>query len=325
MNTLMKFLPPGMTPEDALATLFGIAAFLVIYAVWQTLRARSPVVVRAKSLIARRSELMGQYLGQPSRRDRPGAHGLMSKTVQRFKLLQGKQTSEARERLAQAGIRTREALITYLFCRLSLPLVFGAGAVVFFEFMGAYDLSPSSRLMACIGSVLVGAVAPNIWLKNTIAKRQTAIRKTVPDALDLLVICVEAGLSLDAALTRVARELGKGAPELADEFQLTSLELGFLPERRQALENLSKRVTLPSVRAVVNSLMQTEKYGTPLAQSLRVLAAEFRNERMMRAEEKAARLPAVLTVPMVIFILPSLFIVLIGPAIISVIDQLRKM
>lgn len=325
MNRLAKFLPAGVTPEDALTLLFGAVAFFVVVAVWQALLVRDPIVVRAKSLIARRAELMGQYLGNGRKRERPAAHGFMSQIVIRLRLLQGEKTGGMRERLAQAGIRSREALITFLFFKLSLPLVFGAAAVMFFDVMGAYDLSSSKRLLACVLAVLFGAMAPNIWLKNQVTKRQTAIRKGVPDALDLLVICVEAGLSLDAALTRVSRELGRGAPELADEFQLTSLELGFLPERRQALENLSKRVTLPSIRAVVSSLIQTEKYGTPLAQSLRVLSAEFRNERMMRAEEKAARLPAILTVPMVVFILPSLFVVLIGPAVIGVIDGLSRM
>src|SRR5690606_20692446 len=139
-----------------------------------------------------------------------------------------------------------------------------------------------------IGIVLAAAMGPNIFVKNAIQKRLTAIRKAVPDALDLMVICSEAGLTLDAALARVSRELGRSFPELADELSLASIELGFLQERRQALDNLSKRVPLPSVRSVVTTLMQTEKYGTPLAQSLRVLAGEFRNERLMKAEEKAA-------------------------------------
>lgn len=326
MSALAAYLPPGMTPVDALAILCGLTAFFVVFAVWQALRARDPVLVRAKSILTRRAELMAQYLGNSRAPQGPrAAQGFMAQTVHRFKLLQGKQTSETREKLAQAGLRSREALVAFLFCKLCFPLLFGVVALILFEGMDAYNLTSTKKLMACFGSVLLGSFAPNIWLRNLITKRQDAIRKSVPDALDLLVICVEAGLSLDAALARVSRELGRGAPELGDEFQLTSLELGLLPERRQALENLSKRVTLPSVRAITQALLQTEKYGTPLAQSLRVLASEFRNERMMRAEEKAARLPATLTVPMVIFILPTLFIVLIGPAVINVIDALRKM
>lgn len=325
MKALAGYLPAGVTPVDVLAILCGATAFFVVFAVWQALRARDPVVTRAKSLLARRSELMAQYLGHGRERQKPLARGFMAQTVSRFRLLQGKKTGEIRELLSQAGMRSREALIAFLFCKLSLPLAFGTASLILFKGMDAYHLSANQSLLACIGSVLFGAVAPSIWVKNKVTKRQDAIRKSVPDALDLLVICVEAGLSLDAALARVSRELGKGSPELGDEFQLTSLELGLLPERRQALENLSKRVPQPSIRAITSALLQTEKYGTPLAQSLRVLAAEFRNERMMRAEEKAARLPATLTVPMVVFILPTLFIVLIGPAVINVMDALRKM
>lgn len=325
MKALAGYLPAGITPVDVLAILCGLSAFFVVYAVWQALRARDPVVTRAKSILARRAELMSQYLDHGRQRQKPRARGFMAQTVQRFRLLQGKKTSEVRELLSQAGMRSRESLIAFLFCKLCLPLGFGIAALILFKGMDAYHLSENHSTLACIGAVLFGAMAPTIWVKNKVTKRQEAIRKSIPDALDLLVICVEAGLSLDAALARVSRELGKGSPELGDEFQLTSLELGLLPERRQALENLSKRVPQPSIRAITSALLQTEKYGTPLAQSLRVLAAEFRNDRMMRAEEKAARLPATLTVPMVVFILPTLFIVLIGPAVINVIDALRKM
>ena len=172
------------------------------------------------------------------------------------------------------------------------------------------------------GTLILAYKAPDIWLKNKVSKRTHAIRKGLPDALDLLVICAEAGLTVDAAFGRVARELGKGYPELGDEFALTSIELGFLTDRRLAFENLAKRIDLDSVRGVVTTMIQTEKYGTPLASALRVLSAEFRNERMMRAEEKAARLPAIMTVPLILFILPVLFIVILGPAACSIHDAL---
>ena len=153
-------------------------------------------------------------------------------------------------------------------------------------------------------------------------KRRAQLQKGLPDALDLLVICAESGLALDAALTRVAREMTRSAPELADEVGMTAIELGFQPERRTALTNLIKRTKLASIRGVVNTLIQTEKYGTPLAHSLRVLGSEYRDERMLKAEEKAAKLPATLTIPLIVFILPTLFIVLLGPAILSAIDGL---
>jgi tight adherence protein C len=176
--------------------------------------------------------------------------------------------------------------------------------------------------MTVAGTLISAYKAPDIWLKNKITKRSHAVRKGLPDALDLLVICAEAGLTIDAAFSRVAKELGKAYPELGDEFGLTAIELGFLNERRQAFENLANRVDLEAVRGVVTTMIQTEKYGTPLASALRVLSAEFRNERMMRAEEKAARLPAIMTVPLILFILPTLFVVILGPAACSISDNL---
>ncbi len=182
-----------------------------------------------------------------------------------------------------------------------------------------------SRNTRFVAGTLVGSYkAPDLWLSNKVKKRSDAVRKGLPDALDLLVICAEAGLTVDAAFNRVAKELGKAYPELGDEFGLTAIELGFLNERRQAFENLATRVDLEAVRGVVTTMIQTEKYGTPLASALRVLSAEFRNERMMRAEEKAARLPAIMTVPLILFILPTLFIVILGPAACSISDNLFK-
>ena len=163
-------------------------------------------------------------------------------------------------------------------------------------------------------AVGLGYKGPDLFVGNLVTKRTHAIRKGLPDALDLLVICAEAGLTIDAAFNRVAKELGRAYPELGDEFSLTAIELSFLTERRMAFENLAYRVDLESVKGVVTTMIQTERYGTPLASALRVLSAEFRNERMMRAEEKAARLPAIMTVPLILFILPVLFIVILGPA-----------
>ena len=175
-----------------------------------------------------------------------------------------------------------------------------------------------------MAAVVCGAYAPEFVVHHVTSKRRKLLQKGLPDTLDLLVICAESGQSLDGALARVARELGVSHPELAEELHLTSAELGLLPDRRQALENLNQRTDLPGIRAVVNTLFQSEKYGTPLSQSLRVLATEFRNDRMMRAETKAARLPAILTVPMILFILPPLFIVLIGPAILKALDSFAR-
>ena len=174
-----------------------------------------------------------------------------------------------------------------------------------------------------IARLLLGYKAADIYISNLITKRTDEIRKGLPDALDLLVICAEAGLTVDVAFNRVAKELGRGYPELGDEFALTAIELGFLTERRAAFENLAYRVNLDAIKGVVTTMIQTEKYGTPLASALRVLSAEFRNDRMMRAEEKAARLPAIMTIPLILFILPTLFIVILGPAACSITDAFK--
>jgi tight adherence protein C len=216
-------------------------------------------------------------------------------------------------------------VVLYFRAKLALPFAFGAGAMVLLLTGKPIVTGTSIQMGVALMAVIIGAYAPDIWLKNTITKRKQVLQKGVPDALDLLAICAEAGQSLDGALKRVSGELSRSCPELAEELALTGMELGLLPDRRKALENLDLRCGLPSIRSVVQTLAQTEKYGTPLSQSLRVLAAEYRNDRMMKAEAKAARLPAVLTVPMIAFILPPLFIVLIGPAIIRVIDLMGRL
>jgi hypothetical protein len=179
---------------------------------------------------------------------------------------------------------------------------------------------PNLRLMAAAGAAVLGFFAPGMYIKNMTTKRQKRMQNGLPDALDLMIICAEAGLSLDATLARVSRELAAACPDLAEELAITTAELTFLPDRRLAFENLNNRTDMSSIRGVVNTLMQTAKFGTPLAQSLRVLAVEYRDARMFRAEEKAARLPALMTVPMIVFILPTLFIVLMGPAALGIID-----
>jgi tight adherence protein C len=222
----------------------------------------------------------------------------------------------------QAGIRAKDLAFFIIFARFVLPVVLGVVAIVMLYVLDFFpDWSALRRYMTVAGTLVGSYKAPDIWLKNKVTKRSNAVRKGLPDALDLLVICAEAGLTVDAAFGRVAKELGKAYPELGDEFGLTAIELGFLAERRNAFENLATRVDLEAIRGVVTTMIQTEKYGTPLASALRVLSAEFRNERMMRAEEKAARLPAIMTIPLILFILPTLFIVILGPAACSISDS----
>ncbi|MEQ8369735.1 MAG: type II secretion system F family protein [Alphaproteobacteria bacterium] len=324
----MRFpdLPLGLAVEDAVALLAGLAAVIAVTAVWRAATERQPATGRARALSARKDALLGAMQTPRRRRGlRMESVSLVQQAVRFLRLQTGRQADQARAKLAQAGHRSRDALGLFLFAKVSLPLVAGLAAIVVFYAPQLIVLSDMGALAAAIGAVLAGAYGPDVFIRNMATKRRQAIQLTLPDALDLLVICTEAGLGLDAALARVARELNEASPELADELALAGIELGFMPERRMALDALAARVPLPGVRGLVTTLIQTERYGTPLAQALRVLAREMRDERLMKAEEKAARLPAVLTVPMVSFILPALFIVLIGPAVLRVIDTLGSM
>jgi tight adherence protein C len=324
MNGLETMLPFGLTPESLLVTMAAGAAFLLVIGVWYGLIERDPWQERARTIAGRREELRGSLARERAgRRRKKESLSAMRRVVDALKLMQSQQTTKIYDRCAQAGLRSRDTIVVFLFFKIAAPLLFGVAAFLLFYLLQIGHFSPSTRMLLVGGGAVLGFFAPEIYISNLISKRQKALQKALPDGLDLLVICAESGLSLDAALDRVANEIGNASPELAEELSLTSIELGFLPERRQALHNLNRRTNLPAIRGVVNTLSQTEKYGTPLSQSLRVLASEFRDQRMLRAEEKAARLPATLTVPMIVFILPVLFIVLVGPAIISVLDNLK--
>jgi tight adherence protein C len=308
--------------------LSAVATFMVLVALYAIMTVRDPMARRVKALNDRREQLKAGITASTRRRAKLNARSettdWMRSLLGSLKVLQDEQLKAAQIKLMQAGIRSKDAAIAVIFGRMALPIIFGVGAVVLIYVVQMWPDWSAFKKFGVTAAALIGSYkAPDIYLKNKITKRSDAIRKGLPDALDLLVICAEAGLTVDAAFGRVAKELGKGYPELGDEFMLTSIELGFLTERRQAFENLATRVNLEAIRGVVTTMIQTEKYGTPLASALRVLSAEFRNERMMRAEEKAARLPAIMTVPLICFILPTLFIVILGPAACSIADNFK--
>ena len=310
--------------------LAAVATLAIMVAMYAATTVRDPMAKRLKLLNDRRDELRAGITkvtaatGRRAKLIRKNQHTDSIRAVlERFKMLQDEQLRAAQIKLMQAGIRSKDLAVAVIFARLVLPIVVGGGmaiGVYVFEWFPLW--SPLKQFMLVGGSLIISYKAPDLYVQNKVTKRSDAIRKGLPDGLDLLVICAEAGLTVDAAFGRVARGLGKAYPELADEFALTSIELSFLTERRQAFENLAMRVNFDSIRGVVSTMIQTEKYGTPLASSLRVLSAEFRNARMMRAEEKAARLPAIMTVPLILFILPVLFIVILGPAACSISDAL---
>jgi tight adherence protein C len=298
----------------------------VLVAIYAATTVKDPMARRVKALNERREQLKAGIVASTNKRkkltNRNQAADRVRGILTSFKMLQDDQLKKTQLRLMQAGIRTKDLAFFIIFARFILPLVLGTAAILLIYVFDFFPLwSALRRYITVAGILVLSYKAPDLWLKNKVTKRSHAIRKGLPDALDLLVICAEAGLTVDAAFGRVAKELGKAYPALGDEFGLTAIELGFLNERRQAFENLAARVDLEAVRGVVTTMIQTEKYGTPLASALRVLSAEFRNERMMRAEEKAARLPAIMTVPLILFILPTLFIVILGPAACSIHDS----
>ncbi|MEO7505412.1 MAG: type II secretion system F family protein [Sphingomicrobium sp.] len=306
--------------------LAAIATFAVLVAIYAATTVKDPMARRVKALNERREQLKAGIVASTNKRkkltNKNHAADRVRGILSSFKMLQDDQIKKTQMRLQQAGIRTKDLAFFIIFARFVLPVVLGLGAVLLIYVINYFPAWGWIKKYGFVAGTLVLAYkAPDLWLSNKVKKRSHAIRKGLPDALDLLVICAEAGLTVDAAFNRVAKELGKAYPELGDEFGLTAIELGFLNERRQAFENFAMRVDLDAVRGVVTTMIQTEKYGTPLASALRVLSAEFRNERMMRAEEKAARLPAIMTVPLILFILPTLFIVILGPASCSISDS----
>jgi len=310
--------------------LSGIAALAVVLAVYAAVTVRDPMAKRMKALNERRDQLKSGMVTYNARKRTSLVHKSQAtdkihETLSSLKMLQDSQIKEVQQKLAQAGIRNKDLAVAVILGRLVAPILLGGTAALMIYGIDYFpEWGPLKRFFAFAAMAIVGYKAPDIFLQNRVNKRTDAIRKGLPDALDLLVICAEAGLTIDAAFNRVARELGRAYPELGDEFALTAIELSFLTERRQAFENLAYRVQLDSVKGVVTTMVQTERYGTPLASALRVLSAEFRNERMMRAEEKAARLPAIMTVPLILFILPVLFIVILGPAACSIADAFSK-
>jgi tight adherence protein C len=265
-----------------------------------------------------RQQLKASLAGTEARlREKPKG-GLYQQLVEALNLKQVFEAEASREKLRQAGYRTEKHLITFLAMRVIIPIIVAIITFVYSSTVFADSVSPNMRLAATLISVVVGFYLPSLGLQNIIGRRQTSIKRAWSDALDLLLICVESGMALEPSLVRVAKEIGSQSIPLAEELSLTVAELSYLQDRRKALDNLGKRTGLETVKAVVTSLIQSERYGTPLGTALRVLAQENRDARMSEAEKKAAALPPKLTVPMILFFLPVIFVVILGPSIILV-------
>lgn len=309
------------------SALAAVAALAVMTAIYSAVTIKDPMAKRVKALNERREELKAELTAPTGPRKRQSVQRKTQATervrekLAEMKVLQQSQIDDVFQKLAHAGYRNKELAVFVIGLRLIIPVVLGLFTAFMLYGIDFFpDWGSGKRNAALSIMVLLGYKAPEIFLKNKANKRTDEIRKGLPDAIDLLVICAEAGLTVDAAFNRVAKELGRAYPVLSEEFSLTAIELSFLSERRQAFDNLAFRINLESVRGVVTTMIQTERYGTPLASALRNLSGEFRNERMMKAEEKAARLPAIMSVPLILFILPTLFVVVLGPAACSISD-----
>ncbi|WP_366554404.1 type II secretion system F family protein [Aquibaculum sediminis] len=308
-----------LQPGPALLALFAaVSVGALVIAVGLALDRRMQVNARIK-LLAR-----GANTARPRRNDRRVQFDRFSgafRTVMNRMLRVGRrQVDAARHNLVRAGWRSPAAVNSYFTAKLLLPFGGGIGAAFAVYVLDIGGLSALFKIAAVLGAAIVGSYLPDLLIRNRREKRGQQIREAIPDTLDLMVICAEAGLSIDPTLERIGREMEQGAPAMSDELRLTVTELRYLPDRHKAWENLNHRTELDELRIVVNALMQTERYGTSLAQSLRVLSVEQREARRLRAEEKAARLPAIMTLPLIALILPALILIVIGPAALNMID-----
>jgi tight adherence protein C len=310
-----RFMATVLTAIAAMATVFTVA---MPYLAGDNLERRMKAVALEREKIRARERERLARGEKISLRQSPRAY--MQSVVEQLNLRKWLGEDEIRATLVQAGYRGQAPHVTFLFFRLITPIVAVVCAFLYVFVFFELKQPQMVKIGIVFGAAWLGMRAPMLFLRNIIARRQLSIRRAFPDALDLLLICVESGMSIDAAFRKVSEEIGSQSIPLAEEFTLTTAELSYLQERRQAYENLSKRTGLEGVRAVCTALIQAERYGTPLGQALRVLAQESRDTRMSEAEKKAAALPPKLTVPMILFFLPVLFIVILGPAAIRVME-----
>jgi tight adherence protein C len=310
-------------PANIIMFLGAIGMFLGVLAIASPFMQRDQLSPRLKAVAERREELRASMQAKKTSSNRPGRKETINKVnklLGKLNLMNQIEDRDLRNKLSQAGWRGQGPAVIFVAARLIMPLLLAIVAAILFFGLNLFKLSFAMQCAAVVGGLGLGYYLPNVAVKNAATKRQEAMTLNFPDTLDLLLICIEAGLSLEAALTRVVKETGESAPELAEEMGLLTAELGFLGDRRQALNNFAERVGTSEGRGLVTSLVQSEQYGTPLTVALRVLSDENRAARMSRAEQKAGALPAMLTGPMIVFFLPVVFIVLLGPAIIQIMN-----
>jgi tight adherence protein C len=312
-----------LTPQIVVTLLAAVAAFATALTVLMPVLSRDRLATRMQVMATERDKMRASRLADLAKKDGQGRlriapKGFMQDIVERFNLRSMFETEEVRDKLKMAGLRGQAPLVAYLFFRLAMPIIIAVIALVYLFLIAAYEYPPPIKVGLALVAGYLGFYLPNMFIGNLVQRRQTSIKNAFPDALDMLLICVQSGMSVEAGFGKVASEVGSQSLELAEELSLTTAELSYLQERRQAFENLGKRTGIPGIKAVATALIQAERYGTPVGQALRVMARENRDMRMAEAEKKAAALPPKLTVPMIVFFLPVLFVVILGPAIIQV-------
>ncbi len=316
MNEIVETLT---NPVFLATVLASVAAFATVLTLIMPLLSKDRMGQRMKVMAVERDQMRAARLAEmaaaerESKKLRQAPKGFMQQIVDRLDLRSQFDNEEVRNKLKTAGLRGQAPLVAYMFFRVAVPPIAFAGALFYLFVIGKIDSPPMIKVMMAIGAAFAGFYLPNVFVENLAQKRQTAIKSAFPDALDMLLICVQSGMSVEAAFGKVAKEISTQSLEMAEEFSLTTAELSYLSDRRKAYENLGKRSGLAGVKAVATSLIQSERYGTPVSQALRVMAKENRDIRMSEAEKKAASLPPKLTVPMIIFFLPVLFFVILGP------------
>ena len=315
-------------PDNVFAAFVAAVVFATLMTIITPMFGRTSLEARLKSVSTRREELRRKSREALAINQggtlRHADEGLYKKVVERLQLSRLLEDPKVVEKLAQAGFRGPRPVSTFYFFRFVLPFAFAAATAFYLFLINGFGLPTMSKLAWCVGGMTLGYYAPNIYISNVASKRRESVVGAFPDTLDLLLICVESGMSIEAAIQKVSQEIGGASIELAEELTLLTAELSYLPERRMAYEGLSRRTNHPGIRSVTTAMIQAEKYGTPLGAALRVMAKENRDMRLAQAEKKAAQLPAKLTVPMILFFLPVLFIVILGPAIIKVQDMVAQ-
>ena len=312
-------------PTVLMMLLTAVATFATILTLGGGMFQGDRLKTRMKAVSTHREELRRKHLEQLTQAKNKGLRRkspstFIKEVVEQLNLSKVFDESGARKKLLQAGYRGQGPVFTFMFARLIAPFATGCAGALYLWFINDFGLAPNMRFSAVVVLMMAGFYLPNLIVQNKVDKRKDSIQQAFPDALDLLLICVESGMSIEAAFNKVAHEIGGTSIALAEELSLTTAELSYLQERGAAYQNLADRTGVDGVKAVTTALTQAERYGTPLGQTLRVLAAENRDIRMQKAEKKAAALPAMLTVPMIAFFLPALFIVIIGPSIIGVME-----